>query len=378
MLRAVLALLVGVLVLGLYLGWLHQRLVVAPELPRPWRRVVDAVLALGVVAFVAAAALLRQGDPATTRPVVWVGMTTLAVALYLTIGLVLLGLVALGLRLAGRTAARTRVLRTGTAAVVVLALAVTAYGVVAATRPGVRTTEVRVADLPAEHDGLRVVLLTDLHVGALHDASWTREVVDLVMAQEPDLVLLGGDLVDGRPGDVADYLDPLAALDAPLGVHGVIGNHELLTGDDDARRWIEVYEGLGVDVLANESVELGPGLVLVGVHDATGTGDLAPDPERALAGVDPDDTLLHLAHEPRQVEDLPPGSGVDLQLSGHTHGGQLWPVHLLVGLTDPVVAGYDADVDGVPVLVSRGVGTSGPPARVLAPPEVDVVVLRTR
>ncbi|MCW2615862.1 MAG: metallophosphoesterase, partial [Frankiales bacterium] len=128
MLRAVLALLVGVLVLGLYLGWLHQRLVVAPELPRPWRRVVDAVLALGVVAFVAAAALLRQGDPATTRPVVWVGMTTLAVALYLTIGLVLLGLVALGLRLAGRTAARTRVLRTGTAAVVVLALAVTAYG----------------------------------------------------------------------------------------------------------------------------------------------------------------------------------------------------------------------------------------------------------
>ncbi len=374
-LRALLALSVGLLVLGLYAAWLHRRLAVAPDLSPRWRRVVDAAIALGVLAFVAGAVLLRQGDPATTRPVVWLGMTVLAVALYLTIGLVLLGLVALVLRLAGRRGARATALRVGTPAVVGLALLVTAYGVAAATQPGVRTTEVGVAGLPAAYDGTRVVLVTDLHVGALHDASWTAEVVDLVMAQDPDLVLLGGDLVDGRPGDVAAHLDPLAALDAPLGVHGVIGNHELLTGVEDARRWIEVYEGLGVDVLANESVELGPGLVLTGVHDATGTEDLAPDAQRALAGVDPADTILHLAHEPRQVADLPAGSGVDLQRSGHTHGGQRWPVHLVVPLADPVVEGY-ADVDGVPLLVSRGVGTSGPPVRVLAPPQVDVVVLR--
>lgn len=372
---ALLGLLVGLLVLGLYLLWLHRRLAVATGLERRGRRVVDGLLAVGVLVFVAGATLLRRGDPAPVRPVVWVGMSSLAVALYLTLGLALLALVALGLRLTGRPDARRRVLRVSTPLVVVAALLVTAYGVVAATRPGVRTTTVSSPAVPAAYDGLRVVLLTDLHVGAVHDASWTRRVVDLVMAQDPDLVLIGGDLVDGHPDEMADYLAPLADLDAPLGVEAVIGNHELITGAADARRWIEVYEGLGVDVLANESVSPAPGLTVAGVHDATGTDDLAPDPDRALAGVDPDDLVLLLAHEPHQVADLPPGSGVDLALSGHTHGGQLWPVHLLARLTDPVLTGL-GDVDGVPTLVSRGVGTSGPPVRVLAPPQVDVVVLR--
>lgn len=373
--RAVAALVVGLLVVGGYSLWLHRRLAVAPDLPPRWRRAVDALLALGFVLFVAGASLLRRGDPAPVRPVVWLGMTTIAVALYLTLGLALLALPALALRLAGRTDARLRLLRVGTPAVVALTVVVTSYGVVVAAHPGVRTTEVRSDALPPAYDGLRVVLVTDLHVGALHDASWARRIVDLVAEQDPDLVLLGGDLVDGHPDDIAGYLAPLADLDAPLGVHGVIGNHELITSAADAREWIDVYESLGVDVLANESVELAPGLRLAGVHDRTGTGDLAPDPERALAGVDPDDYLLYLAHEPRQVEDLPAGSGVDLVLAGHTHGGQLWPVHLFAGLTDPVVQGYDV-VDGVPLFVSRGVGTSGPPVRVLSPAQVDVVVLR--
>lgn len=373
--RAVLSLVLGLLLLGLALWWLHRRLAVAPDLGRRWQRGADVALAAGVVLYVAASALLRRGDPAVTRPVVWLGMTTIAVVLYLTIGLVVLALVAAALRLAGRPDTRARVLRVGTPAVAALALLVTASGVVAATRPAVRTTEVELAALPAAYDGLRVVLVTDLHVGALHDASWARRIVDLVAAQDPDLVLLGGDLVDGHPEDVADELAPLADLDAPLGVHGVIGNHELITGQADARRWIEVYEALGVDVLANESVELAEGLVLAGVHDRTGTDDLAPDPERALAGVDPDDLVLYLVHEPRQVADLPRDSGVDLALAGHTHGGQLWPVTWLAGLGDPVVQGL-GDVDGVPTLVSRGVGTSGPPVRVLAPAQVDLVVLR--
>lgn len=373
-LRAVLALTVGVLVLGSYLVWLHRRLAVAPDLGPRGRRLVDVALALATVLFVAGAVLLRRGDPEPVRPVVWLGMTVIALGLYVTLGLVLLGLVSLALRLAGRTDARRRVLRLGTSAVVALAVLVTAGGVLAATRPSVRTTVVPSDVLPAAYDGLRVVLVTDLHVGALHDEDWAREVVDLVADQDPDLVLLGGDLVDGSPSEVADYVAPLADLDAPLGVHAVTGNHELITGLDDARAWIEVYESLGVDVLANESTELAPGLVLAGVHDATGTDDLAPDPEAALAGVFPDAFTLYLAHEPRQVADLPDGSGVDLVLSGHTHGGQLWPVHLFSGLADPVVQGY-AEVDGVPILVSRGVGTSGPPVRVLAPAQVDLIVL---
>lgn len=372
--RAVLALTVGVLVLGSYLFWLHRRLAVAPDLGPRGRRLVNAALAVAVVLFVAGAALLRRGDPEPVRPVVWLGMTVIALGLYVTLGLALLALVALGLRLGGRTDARRRALRVGTPVVVALAVLVTAGGVLAATRPSVRTTVVTSDALPAAYDGLRVVLVTDLHVGALHDEDWTRRVVDLVLDQDPDLVLLGGDLVDGSPSDVAGYVAPLADLDAPLGVHAVIGNHELITGLADARAWIEVYESLGVDVLANESTELAPGLVLAGVHDATGTDDLAPDSEAALAEVSPDAYTLFLVHEPRQVADLPDDSGVDLVFSGHTHGGQLWPVHLVSGLADPVVQGY-AEIDGVPIVVSRGVGTSGPPVRVLAPPQVDLVVL---
>lgn len=375
LLRLLVGLVVGVGVLGSYGWWLFRRLAVAPDLGRRGRRSVLVVLAVGVVVFVAGAALLRRGDPAPVRPVVWLGMTTIALALYLTIGLVLLGLVTLGLRLAGRDEPRRRVLRVGTPAVVALALAVTSYGVVAATRPSARTTTVTSPALPAAADGLRVVLVTDLHVGALHDASWTRRVVDLVQRQDPDLVLLGGDLVDGEPRYVAPDVAPLADLRARLGVHVVIGNHELITGAADGPRWIAEYERLGLDVLVNESVELLPGLVLAGVTDATATGDLAPDPRRALAGVDPDAYTLYLAHEPRQVRDLPDGSGVDLMLAGHTHGGQLWPVGLFSRLSDPVVQGLGR-VDGVPLLVSRGVGTSGPPVRVGSPPQVDLVVLR--
>lgn len=374
-LLALAGLVVGLAVVGGYAVWLHRRLAVAPDWSRRVRRVVLVVEVVALACFVAAAVLLRRGDPAPTRPVVWLGMTELAVALYLTLGLAVLALVALGLRLAGRAEARRRVLRLGTPAVVALSLVVTGAGVVSAARPGVETTEVEVAGLPAAFDGLRVALVTDLHVGALHDADWTRRVVDLVAAQDPDVVLLGGDLVDGSPAYVAPYLEPLRDLDPRLGVHAVIGNHELIDGLDEAREWVAAYEHLGVDVLANESVELAPGLVLAGVHDAQGAEDLAPDPPAALADVDPDDAVLFLAHEPKQVADLPAGSGVDLALAGHTHGGQLWPVHLTVPLEDPVTAGL-GEVDGVPTLVSRGVGTSGPPVRVLAPPAVDVVVLR--
>ena len=372
---AVVGVLVGLALLGGYALWLYRRLAVAPGATPRVRRAVLALLVAGFLVFVAAAVLLRRGDPAPVRPVVWLGMTELALALYLSLGLALLALVALALRLAGRGETRLLVLRVGTPVVVALSLAVTAYGVVAAARPGVATHEVRSDALPAAFDGTRVVLVTDLHVGPVHDASWARRMVDLVERQDPDLVVLGGDLVDGSPDDVAPYLEPLRDLDAPLGVFAVTGNHEMFGGEDEAAAWVEVYESLGVDVLTNESVELdrgGASIVLAGVHDETGEGDLAADPDAALAGVDPADFLLFAAHEPRQVV---PDAGIDLQLSGHTHGGQLWPVHLLVPLRDPTVAGLDV-ADGVPIVTSRGFGTSGPPVRVLAPPQIDVVALR--
>ncbi|MDN4175412.1 metallophosphoesterase [Nocardioides sp. SOB77] len=327
----------------------------------------------GLLLYGAANVAYRTIDPAPLRPVLWIGLAWLGLAWYLSLGCLLLALLALALRLLGRPADQARLLAVGTPAVVVLAVGVMAVGAVVAQRPRATAYDVGSAALPPGWDGARVVLLTDLHVGVVHGEAWTRRVVDLVNAQDPDLVVLGGDLVDGRERYTGPDLDPLAGLDAPLGVVAVSGNHEIESGDAPA--YLDRLERLGVDVLRNEQVTLtrgGDPLVLAGVHDEIGTGELEPDPAAALAGTSPEDFVVYVAHEPRQ---LVAGAGVDLQLSGHTHGGQIWPFGWLVPLQQPTLAGVD-EVEGVTVVTSRGVGTSGPPVRTGAVPEVTVVTLR--
>ncbi|MCR6033671.1 metallophosphoesterase [Nocardioides sp. zg-579] len=329
----------------------------------------------GLLLFVATNVAYRTLDPAPLRPLLWLGLAWLGLAWYLTLGCLLLAPVALGLRLAGRPRARERLLRAGTPVVVGVAVVVMAVGAVVAQRPGVTAYDVASPDLPAGWDGARVVLVTDLHVGVVHGEAWTRRVVDLVNVQDPDLVVLAGDLVDGRERYTGPDLDPLADLDAPLGVVAVSGNHEIETGD--ARAYLDRLERLGVTVLRNEQVTLtrgGDPLVVAGVHDEIGTDDLEPDPDAALAGTRPEDFVVYVAHEPRQ---LVADRGVDLQLSGHTHGGQIWPFGWLVPLQQPTTAGVDV-VDGVTVVTSRGVGTSGPPVRTGAAPEITVLTLRSR
>lgn len=317
--------------------------------------------------YVAANALYRYVDPAPYRPLIWFGLLWLSVAWYLGLGLLLLALACLVLW-------RRRVFRAGMPVVVVVAVAVTAYGAVAATRPSVTAYDVSSEALPPAWDGVRIALVTDLHVGPTRGEDWTREVVDLVEGQRPDLVVLGGDLVDGRERYVGPLLTPLDDLDPPLGVFAVSGNHEL--GTADAAAYLRRLESLGVDVLRNEHVVLerrGQPIAVAGVHDETGTGVFAPDPSAALRGVARRTFTVLVAHQPRQLVD---DAGVDLQLSGHTHGGQLWPVGWLTRLRQPTLAGVD-HVDGVTVVTSRGVGTSGTPARVGSPPEVTLITLRT-
>nr|WP_301539747.1 metallophosphoesterase [Nocardioides sp. zg-DK7169] len=218
-------------------------------------------------------------------------------------------------------------------------------------------------------------MLTDLHVGAVRGRAWVERAVEMVDAEDPDLVVLAGDLVDGRERYTGPDLAPLADLDAPLGVLAVSGNHEMETGD--ATAYLARWEELGITVLRNEQLVLtrdGEELVVAGIHDDTGTGDLAPDPEAALAGTAPEEYVVLVAHQPRQ---LVADAGVDLHLSGHTHGGQLWPFGWLVPLQQPTLAGVD-EVDGVTVVTSRGFGTSGPPVRTGAAPEITVVTLHAR
>ncbi len=377
-----LLLLVPLLVLVGTPTFIWHRLFVGPGWSARWVRYAAAVPVLLLTA--AVLTLVDVGttslSPAAARPLVWAGQLWLAGWLYLAMGLapVWLGCVAIWLR--ARTehrgrALRRRVNRVASPLVAAAAVLVTGVGVWEAAHPSATSFEVRSARLPAAFDGTRVALVTDLHAGSVRDAGFTRRVVDLVNAQRPDLVVIAGDLVDGSSARYAPEVAPLADLRAPLGVYATTGNHEMYA---DTADWVRVFEALGVDVLANESITLTRGsstIALAGVHDHDGSGPFAPDYDATLAGVPAGSFVLLAAHQPRQALAVA-GRGVDLQLSGHTHGGQLWPFRYLVPLQQPMVEGLQTLGD-VPTVTSRGAGAWGPPVRVGAPAEVPIVTLRS-
>jgi predicted MPP superfamily phosphohydrolase len=261
------------------------------------------------------------------------------------------------------------------AALVVIVAVTVGYGLFEASRPQISEQHVAVSGLPEQFDGMRIALITDLHVGPARGAAFTRKVVDETNAQKPDLIILGGDLADGTIEHVGRDLEPLRDLRAPLGVFGVSGNHEYYA--DDGGSWLDFWETLGIRPLRNETVAIhrdGATLDLAGVYDATAPDPWEPDPDKALSGRDEGRVLIYLAHQPLQADDVQ-GRGVDLQLSGHTHGGQLWPFGYAVSVAQPVVTGLK-NVGDVPVYVSRGAGAWGPPVRVMAPPEITMITLR--
>ena len=371
--------------LALITFWLHRRLVRATALPRPWSVIADALLVAFWALAVVGIATGRGLNPSTFRPLAWLGLTWLATVLYLVLGLAVVGIGAFIWRLVIRRSSselaeprrrrRLQAVRAATGAVAVTSVALTAYGVVEAADPRVTHTEIRLADLPESFDGTRVALISDLHVGPARDGDFTRCVVDLVNTQRPDLIAIAGDLTDGTVAELSGDLAPLTALRAPLGVFGVSGNHEFYS--DDGGRWLDEWERVGVTTLRNQRVAVSRGgatIDVVGIHDHSAPEPYRPDLEGALAGSDPQRFRLLLAHEPRQAlqaSDL----GVDLQLSGHTHGGQIWPIRYLVPLQQPSVEGLDR-VGETTLYTTRGAGAWGPPVRVGAPPEVAILTLR--
>ncbi|MET4923864.1 metallophosphoesterase [Streptomyces sp. PSRA5] len=223
---------------------------------------------------------------------------------------------------------------------------------------------------PAAH-GFRIALISDIHLNVLVGRDRTRQLVDLLNGTEPDLVALVGDLVEDA--DVADQgraAEPLADLRATHGAFFVTGNHEFYSG---AAQWVRFVRELGLRTLRNERVAL-PGFDLAGVDDESGAEhDEGPDYEAALGGRDRDRAVVLLAHQPAQVDEAA-RYGVDLQLSGHTHGGQLWPFTHLMGLADPNVAGLSRHGDTL-LYVTRGTGFWGPPVRLGAEPDITVLEL---
>jgi len=234
--------------------------------------------------------------------------------------------------------------------------------------------EVRLAKLPRTLDGFTIVQLSDLHTGLTIDRAFVQRVVDRANALAPDVIALTGDLVDGPVADLRDDIAPLGSLRAKHGVFAVTGNHEYYAGAD---AWIAEITRLGARYLRNERVTLAPGLDLAGVDDYgadkyKGHGEDLPS---ATAGRDPSHALVLLAHQPRQVRRAAQ-HGVDLQLSGHTHGGQIWPWHFIVKLQQGGLLAGRYEHEGTQLYVTRGCGYWGPPVRLLAPLEITRVILR--
>jgi predicted MPP superfamily phosphohydrolase len=224
--------------------------------------------------------------------------------------------------------------------------------------------------------GLRLVQLTDLHIGPILGRDWLASIVASVNALDPDVVVITGDLVDGSVETLREQVAPLADLRAKRGVYFVTGNHEYYSGVDE---WIAELTRLGVRVLRNERVAIGDGdeaFDLAGVDDWSagrfGAGH-GPSLERALAGRDSSRELVLLAHQPKQIIEAA-ARGVGLQISGHTHGGQIFPWNFLVRLDQPYVDGLALHNDTY-IYVSRGTGYWGPPMRVGAPPEITLLEL---
>jgi uncharacterized protein len=254
-----------------------------------------------------------------------------------------------------------------------------AWGYVEAMRvPRIRRVPVTIERLGAGLDGLRVVLITDTHYGPLDRARWSRGLAAAVNTLDADVLCHTGDIADGTPEERREQAAPLATMRAGLARTYVTGNHEYF---NEAQGWLDHMAELGWEPLHNRHVTVergGDRLVIAGIDDRTAEGSGKPghgaDLAAALADVDKSLPVLLLAHQPKQV-DQAVALGVDLQISGHTHGGQIWPFHYLVLTDQPALAGLSRHGARTQLYTSRGSGFWGPPFRVFAPSEITLITL---
>jgi hypothetical protein len=257
--------------------------------------------------------------------------------------------------------------------VVAAALVATAVGGWNARRTAaIVRVDVPIADLPPALHGFTIAQISDIHVGPTIRAAYVRAIVERVNTLQADMVAVTGDLVDGSVAELAAHVAPLAAMRSRHGSFFVTGNHEYYSG---AHAWIAELRRLDITVLLNEHVVLRHGdsdLVVAGVTDHSAhhfDANHRSDPQRALAGSPASAALrLLLAHQPRSAS-AAADAGFQLQLSGHTHGGQFWPWNHFVRLQQPFTAGLHR-LQGLWVYTSRGTGYWGPPKRFGAPSEI--------
>jgi predicted MPP superfamily phosphohydrolase len=266
-------------------------------------------------------------------------------------------------------------------AVLVVAVAALTWGHVEAMRvPRIKKVDVALPRLGAGLDGLRIVVVTDTHFGPIDRAGWSEKVVAAVNALEPDIACHAGDIADGEVVQREGQAGHLASVRARFAKAYITGNHEYFS---QAQDWVDYMAKIGWNPLRNSHVVIergGDSLILAGVDDYTAASSKVAghgeDLAAALSGTDPELPVVLLAHQPRQVE-TSAAAGVDLQISGHTHGGQIWPFTYLVRLDQPSVHGLSRHGERTQLYTSRGTGFWGPPFRVFAPSEITLITLRS-
>ena len=259
-------------------------------------------------------------------------------------------------------------------AAVVAGLGMAALALVQGMRPPVvETYEVRMPGLPANLDGTKVVAVADTHLGSQIGADWLAARVAQVRALKPDMIVLLGDIFEGHGAVDPECVSLLKSLSAPMGVWGVLGNHEFHGPEPVGEKPLVEAD---IKVLRDKWVEIRPGLILTGVDDVTGhrrAGIGEGYVTKALQGRPPGATIL-LSHTPKPPEEAL-AAGVNLVLNGHTHGGQIWPLVYLSAYRYPFVSGR-YDVESMTIIVSRGAGTWGPRMRLWKPGDIVQVILR--
>ncbi|WP_280664993.1 MULTISPECIES: metallophosphoesterase [unclassified Kitasatospora] len=266
-------------------------------------------------------------------------------------------------------------------AVAVVSAGLLAWGHYEAMRvPRVKRLDVHVPRLGGGLDGTRVVVLADTHYGPIDRANWSARVAEAVNALDADVVVHAGDIADGTPAQRREQSAPLGTIRSRLAKVYVTGNHEY---GSEAQGWLDRMADLGWEPLHNRHVVVergGDALVLAGVDDVTaessGLAGHRANLLGALAGADPARPVLLVAHQPKYVPQAA-AAGIDLQISGHTHGGQIWPFNFLVRLDQPVVHGLSRHGERTQLYTSRGTGFWGPPFRVFAPSEITLLTLRS-
>lgn len=255
-----------------------------------------------------------------------------------------------------------------------LALAIEGYAIHEARFPLVERVTLNTSKLPQGRDRLRIVQITDLHLGCMMDRTRVNRIIDIVQAQHPDLLIATGDLVDGYIPHRDHTAERLSKIKAPLGKYAVIGNHEHYVGLEESA---DFHERAGFVLLRQQTAAPGGVVNLVGIDDPgrVGRGKVGPEEVLVLQKAVPGLYTILLKHRP--WVDPEAAKFFDLQLSGHTHGGQVYPFRYITALVYPHISGMYHLSQGGKLYVSRGAGTWGPPIRLFTPPEVTVIDLKS-